>query len=212
MRVVEIFDSINGEVTGWHQGSLTTFIRLAGCNLRCSYCDAQHAQSEKAGREMTVGEVCSFIHSTNVTITGGEPLLQPIGLQRLVYFLIDHGFHITIETNGTIDPCVIDSWNSSAISWVVDYKPPQGDFYWEEMKQCLVEKDWIKFVITDRKQYEHARKMVSMIREQNKLVSLAFSPCMPGEVSAKQLMDWMIEDRLWSVLLNVQLHKIIGVE
>ena len=212
MRVVEIFDSINGEVTGWHQGSLTTFIRLAGCNLRCSYCDAQHAQSEKAGKEMTVGEIFSFIHSTNVTITGGEPLLQSDGLQRLVFFLIEHGFRITIETNGTVSPFTLDSWSEKYISWVVDYKPPQGDFRWEEWGSFLVEKDWIKFVITDRKQYEHARKMISTIWEQHALVSLAFSPCMPGEVSAKQLMDWMIEDRLWSVLLNVQLHKIIGVE
>ncbi len=210
MKVFEIFDSINGEVTGWHQGSLTTFVRLAGCNLRCVYCDAERAQGGAAGTEMNSREVLDRINAWQVTITGGEPLLQAEELGALVGWLIGSKYKITIETNGTLPLQSIPQWQSYRIAWVVDYKDTES-FLWDNVA-LLGTKDWIKFVITDRDQYASALASAHGIRQENALVNIAFSPCIPGEVSPKMLMEWLIADKAWDIILNLQIHKIIGAE
>ena len=88
MRIHSIFKSINGEVNKYHQGSICIFIRLAGCSLRCKYCDTVQAQSPDSGKEMNIdeiiNEVVKFKNCYRITITGGEPLLQEAELEELV--------------------------------------------------------------------------------------------------------------------------------
>ena len=103
MRVNEIFRSINGEVNSIGQGSFCTFIRLAGCSLRCSYCDTEYAQDPKSGREMSVEEIITEVKNLgcrNVTITGGEPLDQRLDLHYLLQKLWFSKHNIVVETNG----------------------------------------------------------------------------------------------------------------
>jgi len=98
LKIVEIFDSIQGE--GIQIGMPMTFIRLAGCNLRCTWCDTKYALQD--GIEMDEDDIVEQVHQRWVCITGGEPLLQ--NLNKLAYGLKSHGYKIAIETNGTITP------------------------------------------------------------------------------------------------------------
>jgi len=120
MRIHSIFKSINGEVNKYHQGSICIFIRLAGCSLRCKYCDTVQAQSPDSGKEMNIdeiiNEVVKFKNCYRVTITGGEPLLQEAELEELVNRL-SMEYDISIETNGAHQ--IKKVW---PVSWVVDYK------------------------------------------------------------------------------------------
>ena len=127
MKVVEKFVSINGE--GTRAGELAVFIRFKGCNLHCSYCDTKWAN--EAGcpyEEMTPGEICEFVKSigiTNVTLTGGEPLLQK-DMGDLVRLLIENGNRVEIETNGSVDlrPFAEDILRRPVFT--MDYKLPSS--------------------------------------------------------------------------------------
>lgn len=127
LRIAEIFTSLQGE--GLRQGEPTLFIRLSGCNLRCSFCDTKRAW--RAGQEMTLQEIMSKVLEENrqfpcswICLTGGEPLLQPIA--PLIKAIKKAGFYVQIETNGTLKPSVKADW------WTVSPKPPdyllQPDF------------------------------------------------------------------------------------
>ena len=103
LRVNEIFGSIDGE--GVRTGELATFIRLAGCNLRCRYCDTTYALMMTQGNEMSINEILNQVKEIgykNITLTGGEPLLQP-NSYKLIDRLIEEGFNVNIETSGSID-------------------------------------------------------------------------------------------------------------
>ena len=103
MKIRSIFTSVDGEINDFHQGRLSVFVRLAGCNLNCSYCDTKYAQSIKAGTEKSISEIVSNVCKFNldkVTITGGEPLLQADEVKILIKELSTKGKKITIETNG----------------------------------------------------------------------------------------------------------------
>lgn len=101
--VNEIFGSIDGE--GIRTGELATFIRLAGCNLRCSYCDTAYALNMKNGTEMSIDEILNQVEKIgykNITLTGGEPLIHK-NVNKLIDKLIEHGYKVNIETNGAVD-------------------------------------------------------------------------------------------------------------
>lgn len=118
MRVNEIFDSIDGE--GLRTGELTTFIRFSGCNIRCKYCDTEYALKGTDGKEMMSADIIKRIKeigNKNITITGGEPLLQPY-LLDLLRELPNHS--INIETNGTLDIEPYTALNNVIIT--MDYK------------------------------------------------------------------------------------------
>ena len=147
MRVVEIFSSIDGE--GVRAGELATFVRLAGCNLHCSYCDTSYAQDADSGKEMTMDDVMSEVarhQNTNVTLTGGEPLLNGCDLACQ---LADKGYNVNIETNGSLDitPVLRDG-----IIVTMDFKTPSSG----ETESMLLSnlnklrpEDVLKFVMAD---------------------------------------------------------------
>lgn len=203
MKVCEIFTSIQGESS--YAGLLCTFVRLAGCNLRCSYCDTTYAYEE--GTEMTGDEIMDRVRAEGtktIEITGGEPLLQGDVL-HLVNRLLDRGYTVLVETNGSQD---IRDLDKRAVI-ILDIKTPGSDMSEEMMLSNLDHlrpQDEVKFVIIDRKDYEWSK---SFIKEHNLFCKckILFSPAF-GSTDPRDLSEWIIDDRL-DVRLNLQLHKYI---
>ena len=150
MRVVEIFDSIDGE--GVRAGELTTFIRLAGCNLRCSYCDTPYALKCSDGEEMSINDIvkqAQDIGYRNITLTGGEPLLLPEAFD-LIESLVKSGFYVNIETNGSRDISKALEYENVIVT--MDYKTSDSGVE-KAMRvdnfELLREQDILKFVVTE---------------------------------------------------------------
>lgn len=176
LNVQAIFDSIDGEANAFDgAGQLTTFLRLKGCNLNCSYCDTQYAQSSRPENRMSVDEIIQQIHFKKITITGGEPMLQWKNLGPLLLKLLSsvrmHGCQITIETNGSVEIPPWESgcefnwvWNyAKGLRYVVDYKLPSSgmeDKMISETFKNLCADDVIKFVIANERDYARACEVV----------------------------------------------------
>lgn len=203
MTVSEIFSSIQGESS--YAGLPCTFVRFAGCNLRCSYCDTTYAY--EGGYHMTIEALVRKVEEAGldlVEITGGEPLLQR-EVFDFVRVLLDEGRTVLIETNGSRDISGIDE---RAII-ILDVKTP-GSGMSEQMDFGNLERirshDEVKFVVTGRGDYEWATGIVRRHRLLHRcrvLVSPAF-----GIVRPDDLARWIIHDRL-PVRLNLQLHKYV---
>jgi len=205
LKVNEIFKSIQGEST--YAGLPCTFIRLAGCNLRCTYCDTNYAYYH--GREISDEEIISKIEEYKVKLvefTGGEPLLQE-ETPQLIKTLLNKGYSILIETNGSICIGCLDP----RLTIIMDYKTP-GSGMSERMNdknfQFLKETDQIKFVITDEGDYKWSKDVIT----KNNLIerfggNILFSPAY-GILSPKTLVSWILRDNL-PVRLQLQIHKYI---
>lgn len=204
LDVCEIFASIQGESS--YAGLPCTFIRLSGCNLRCSYCDTTYAY--EGGSRMTSGEILGRVQEFRVglvEITGGEPLLQKGEVFRLVRTLCDDGYDVLIETNGSVS---IDGIDMRA-TVILDMKTP-GSGMSDRMDFANLDRlrsqDEVKFVVKDRQDYEWAKKIMSDFQLDDKcevLISPAF-----GDLPPRELSRWIINDRL-PARMNLQLHKYI---
>jgi len=203
VKICEIFVSIQGEST--YAGLPCTFVRLTGCNLRCSYCDTIYAYTE--GSDMTEDEVAEAVRRAGVRlveVTGGEPLLQESS-RSLAARLLDKGYGVLIETNGSIDISGID--DRAVI--ILDVKTPGSGMSGKMDLQNLgrlKRSDEVKFVITGRRDYEWVKDIIrthDLAGRCNILVSPAF-----GILKAEDLAVWMTEDRL-QARFNLQLHKYI---
>ncbi len=204
MKVCEIFPSIQGE--GSLVGIPMLFVRLTGCNLRCTYCDTKYAYTE--GNDFSVEEVLKKIRNFKfkyVEITGGEPLLQ-----QEVYPLIDNlvrDFNVVLETNGSI---LIERINSQ-VKIILDIKTPgsgMSDKNLLDNIKFLKEKDEIKFVITDRNDYDWSKNFIKSYPTKAK--EILFSPAF-GLLEPRKLAEWIIQDGL-NVRLNIQMHKYISIK
>ena len=203
MKVVEIFTSIQGESS--HAGKLCTFVRMAGCNLRCSYCDTHYAYDQ--GEEISEGSIIKKVKNAGiqlVELTGGEPLLQK-GTGTLIKRLLDEGFDVLVETNGS---CPIKDIDKGAIV-IIDIKTP-GSGMADKMDFSNIDQikldDEIKFVITSRRDYEWTKDIMATYDLSNKghvLLSPAY-----GMLDPQDLIQWMLKDRI-NARLNLQLHKYI---
>jgi 7-carboxy-7-deazaguanine synthase len=121
MKVHEIFESISGEAGIFPQGTWCTFIRFQGCNLRCAYCDTKKTQNS-AGESTALMDIVDRMKTKHITITGGEPLLQPESeLEHLIRILSRRGHVIQVESNGSIPPM-----RGAPCGWVLDYKGPSS--------------------------------------------------------------------------------------
>ncbi|MBW2645948.1 MAG: radical SAM protein [Deltaproteobacteria bacterium] len=205
--VNEIFYSIQGEST--HAGRPCVFVRLTGCNLRCSYCDTQYAYED--GREMGIEEVINAVDGYGcplIEITGGEPLLQA-ATPDLVLELLKRGYEVLLETNGSQDISSVDN----RCMKIVDFKTPSSGM--SERNDLgninrLSDGDEVKFVIGNRSDYEFARELIQKTGlEPSARYPIHFSPVF-GKQELSTLAGWILNDRL-NVRLQVQLHKIIGV-
>ncbi|MDA8078861.1 MAG: radical SAM protein [Nitrospiraceae bacterium] len=202
VKVCEIFTSIQGESS--HVGRPCTFVRLTGCNLRCIYCDTRYSYDE--GVELSVDEIISHIRLVSVNlveITGGEPLLQEEGVRTLIRLLLDDGYEVLLETNGSRSIRDIDR---RAVV-ILDVKTP-GSLVNSEMDpsnlDILRPSDEVKFVITGREDYEWAKRLMAEKGLRDKC-GVLFSPAF-GMIAPHDLAKWIIEDRL-DVRFNAQLHK-----
>lgn len=206
LDVCETFTSIQGE--GSHAGLPCFFIRLAGCNLRCAYCDTTYAY--KGGIRKRVEElVREWMESRvrYVLLTGGEPLIQE-PVYTLMEQLISKGAICLLETNGSISLARVPK----AVKKVVDWKTPgsghEKSFLIKNLRYIGVT-DEIKFVITSREDYIWSSQIIV-----SKLLwlytNVILSPCY-GRIVPAELAEWMLKDRL-NVRLQLQLHKVIWGE
>ena len=204
----EIFVSIQGEST-W-AGKPCVFLRTTGCPLRCHWCDTKYAfyEGKTWSLDELVDEACRH-DIPLVEITGGEPLVQP-GVPALAARLLERGKTVLIETSGAYDISVLPS----GVKRIVDFKcPGSGECDRNELKNLahLRDGDEIKFVVSDRVDYEWA---VSMLREHSLAdgYPVLFAP-VSNELQPSTLAAWIIKDAL-PVTLQLQLHKVIwpGVE
>jgi 7-carboxy-7-deazaguanine synthase len=206
LKVNEIFYSIQGESS--FSGIPFIFIRLTGCNLRCSYCDTKYAYEE--GKELTVEQILRQIKKYKcgyVEITGGEPLLQD-ETPFLVDSLIDKGFNVLVETNGTKDISVI----SDKATIIMDIKcPSSGEndkIDWENIKR-LDKKDEVKFVIAEKSDYDWAKEIISEKNLTYK-TKVLLSP-VKEKLGPDLLAEWILRDNL-KVRLQLQLNKLLWPE
>ncbi|MCH2133624.1 MAG: radical SAM protein [Phycisphaerales bacterium] len=215
LRVTEIFHSVQGESS--RAGQPCVFIRLRGCPLRCRYCDTEYAFRE--GHTRSVDEVVEEVRSIGcavVEVTGGEPLMQP-AVHPLMTRLCDAGLTVLLETAGAhdISPC------DERVIRILDLKTPgsgecEGN-RWENLEH-LRSHDEIKFVITDRADYDWMKDILSQHKLVDRVACVLASPVFtqaPGRdisgcegLPPSDLAQWILEDRL-DVRLQLQLHKFI---
>jgi 7-carboxy-7-deazaguanine synthase len=204
LTVNEIFHSIQGEST--HAGRPCVFVRLTACDLRCSWCDTPYAFHE--GTKMAVDEVVNRVAAYRcdvVEITGGEPLLQ-----KDVYPLMDRllagGHTVLLETGGHLSVDDVPS----GVHRVIDVKCPGSGAshknHWPNLDR-LRSNDEVKFVITDRADYEYARDIVDRHALIGRCAAVLFSP-VHGVLDPKPLAEWILADRR-AVRLQLQTHKYI---
>lgn len=211
LQVVEKFISINGE--GRRCGQLATFIRFAGCNLNCGYCDTAWANDRKVAFDpMTAEEVYAYIKETqvtNVTLTGGEPLLQQDMGELLELLSQDPELYVEIETNGSVLLSKFSDLENPP-SFTMDYKLPSSGM--ERMMALenfdhLTEKDTVKFVSGSMEDLEKARELINKYKLTEK-TSIFISPVF-GDIELERIVDFMKANQMNGVNMQVQLHKII---
>jgi 7-carboxy-7-deazaguanine synthase len=203
LRISEIFYSLQGETT--RVGLPTTFIRLTGCPLRCTYCDTTYAFS--GGKNMALDEIMQTVQShptRHICVTGGEPLAQK-GCIVLLKTLCDAGYSVSLETGGALDVSAVDA----RVLKVLDIKTPASG---EEQKNLwgnlahLNAHDEIKFVLCNEADYLWAKQILQQHALTDKCTVL-FSPAQ-GQLEARDLAEWILRDGL-QVRLQVQLHKLL---
>lgn len=210
-KIAEMFSSINGE--GTHAGQLAFFIRFTGCNLNCSYCDTKWANVPDAKyTEMTADEILSEVKKSgikNVTVTGGEPLIQQ-EIFPLLEMLCGDGRYVEIETNGSADVSAVLKIKENRPALTMDYKLPSSGMESHmrtENFDVLEKKDTVKFVAGSRADLERA---LEIIREFGLIekCSVYISPVF-GEIEPAEIVDFMLENKLNGVNVQLQLHKFI---
>ncbi len=210
--VAEHFASINGE--GARAGEPAYFVRFTGCNLQCSYCDTAWANEEDAPFEaMSVQAILEAVRESglrDVTLTGGEPLLQE-NLRDLLDALLEDGTRrVEIETNGSISIRPFLDINGNRPVFTLDYKLPGSGMeaaMVTENYRYLSPEDSVKFVVSGREDMETARRIINTFHLTGKC-NVFFSPVF-GRIEPVEIVDFLLENRLNGVRLNLQLHKIV---
>jgi 7-carboxy-7-deazaguanine synthase len=219
MQITEIYKSLQGEST--HAGRPCLFVRLTGCNLRCSWCDSEYAFY--GGRKMTPEEVFAEVEQLSpngglVEITGGEPMLQEREVVPLMRQLVEGGYQVLLETSGERP---LERVPAGVIK-IVDVKCPNSgepDTFRMENLETLSDRDEIKFVLSDRADYEFARDFTQRHNLATRVNAVLFSPAFRKEATGardsshclldpQELADWMVADSV-PARLGLQLHKFI---
>ena len=211
-RVSEIFTSINGEAM--RAGETAVFVRFTGCNLRCNYCDSMYAVEENAEfRLMKDREIVDYILKSgirNVTLTGGEPLLQP-GIEALIRLLLEkEELRVEIETNGAVDIKPFKGVSEERLSFTVDYKCPGSG-----MEQAMLgsnfeavdKRDCVKFVVSDEADLNRAAEIIEKYKLTEK--TAVYISAVFGRIEHTKIVDYMISHGMNDVKLQLQMHKYI---
>lgn len=204
MRISEIFQSIQGESS--YAGRPCVFVRLTGCNLRCAHCDTRYAY--EGGEKLSVSAILDRVRAFNcelVELTGGEPLLQA-STPELALRLLDSGFRVLVETNGSLDISLLDS----RCARIMDIKCPSSQeaaSFDPENLLRLTPRDEVKLVVANEEDYAYARERLAEVRSAARGVTALLSPVF-GELEPAVLVSWMLRDKL-NARLNLQLHKYV---
>ena len=203
LKVNEIYHSIQGEST--NTGLPCVFIRLTGCNLRCTYCDTEYAFFD--GKEKSIDEIIDDVKKYNcklVEVTGGEPLMQDESIE-LMKKLCDEDFDVMLETAGNMPIKDVDD----RVKIIMDLKCPSSgmmDKNLYENVDHLKKEDEVKFVIGNRKDYDWMKEIIGKYDLQNKCTLLA--SVVFGTLEPLTLVNWILEDKL-DVRFQLQIHKFI---
>ncbi len=219
MQITEIYKSLQGEST--YAGVACVFVRLTGCNLRCTWCDSEF--SFYGGRKMTVQEVLSEVARLSPTgglveITGGEPMLQEREVIPLMEQLLDADYQVLLETSGERPLARVPK----QVVKIVDVKCPHSgepNTFALENLTALKAHDELKFVLTDRTDYEFARAFIHEHQLADRVHAILFSPAFRKEAQGardtshclldpEQLAQWILADNL-PARLSLQIHKLI---
>jgi len=218
MYLIEIYKSIQGESS--FAGLPCIFVRLAGCNLRCSWCDSEYTFTGgyNMNEDQVVAEIEKLAPVKLIEFTGGEPMLQERELVPLMERLLGGGYTLMMETSGERPLERVPR----AVRKIVDVKCPgsgEGGSFRTANLECLTERDEVKFVIADRGDYEFARDFISEheleTRAGQVLLSPAFSKTPSAERSTenclldpRELVEWMLADAV-PARLSLQIHKYV---
>ncbi len=219
MQITEIYKSLQGEST--HAGLACVFVRLTGCNLRCSWCDSEF--SFHGGRKMPIQEVLGEVARLSpdgglVEITGGEPMLQEREVIPLMEQLVDADYRVLLETSGERPLARVPR----QVIKIVDVKCPhsgEADSFALDNLQALKSHDELKFVLSDRVDYEFARDFVKQHNLAERVHAILFSPAFEKTASGardtshcrldpQQLAEWILADDV-PARLSLQIHKLI---
>jgi 7-carboxy-7-deazaguanine synthase len=219
MQITEIYKSLQGEST--FAGLPCVFVRLTGCNLRCSWCDSEYTFT--GGQKMTAEEIQAKVDRLNpggglVEITGGEPMLQERELLPLMHALLAAGHQLLLETSGERPLTAVPK----EVVKIVDVKCPHSgaaDTFRTENLAALSPRDEVKFVLSDRVDYEFAREFVQQQDLAKRVNAVLFSPAFRKDalgsrdashclLDPQQLAEWMLADNV-PARLSLQLHKFI---
>jgi 7-carboxy-7-deazaguanine synthase len=218
MQITEIYKSIQGEST--HAGLPCVFVRLTGCNLRCSWCDSEYTFT--GGHRMTVEEIVEEVERLSpsglVEITGGEPMLQEREVVPLMQRLLDDGYTVLLETSGERP---LERVPKGVVK-IVDVKCPNSgapDSFDMQNLEALDSADEVKFVLSDRADYEFARDFEARHNLARRVTAVLFSPAFSKDSSGardsshclldpRELAEWMLADNV-PARLGLQLHKFI---
>ena len=215
--VVEHFISINGE--GKRAGQLALFIRFAGCNLSCEYCDTSWANEKDVEYDSIpldlLLEMIDEAEVKNITLTGGEPLLKPAVKELLGELRARRELRIEIETNGSVDirdyfPKKED-FISDNVSFTLDYKTGASGMEefmclsnYENVREC----DTVKFVVGSVEDLEKAKNIIEKYKLIDKKCGVYLSPCF-GRIEPSEIVDFLVSHRMNDVNIQLQMHKYI---
>jgi 7-carboxy-7-deazaguanine synthase len=205
LRVTEIFHSIQGEST--HAGRPCTFVRLAGCPMRCVWCDSEYTFS--GGEHFSLEDIIAEVRARGcklVEITGGEPLAQKEA-HTLITRLCDEGYEVLVETGGYVTTAGVDR----RAGIILDVKcPGSGEHnrnHWPNLDVLDADKDEVKFVVTNRGDWDFARDIIERFQLETRTRAVLISPAW-GQIDLKELADWISSSGL-NVRLQLQMHKYI---
>lgn len=219
MQITEIYKSLQGEST--YAGLPCVFVRLTGCNLRCTWCDSEYTfqGGKKMSLEQVLDEVCRLSPGGGlVEITGGEPMLQERDVVPLMQRLLDAGYNVLLETSGERP---LERVPLQVVK-IVDVKCPdsgEGETFRAENLKSLTARDELKFVLASRKDYDFACDFIRQHDLAGKVNAILFSPAFRKDATGardsshclldpQQLAEWMIADNV-PARMGLQLHKFI---
>ena len=207
--VSEIFRSIDGE--GRRAGLPCTFVRLVGCNLRCSYCDTAYAfEPDESSERLSVNDIIERVDSfgtTAVTLTGGEPLLHKERALKLVLALDGAGHEVNVETNGAVSLDDVDRSRFPHAFFTMDWKSPSSGMsrFMDESNLSLLEtRDVLKFVVGDDRDLDDMR---SVLRSHAVAAQVFVSPVW-GQMELRRMVEYVLDNQI-DARVQVQLHKLI---
>ena len=212
MKVSEIFKSIEGE--GLRTGLPAVFIRLHGCNLRCSYCDSMYAVEGSDYKQMSVAQILDAVKEfsgiTHVTLTGGEPLIHQ-DVEDLLSLLSSNGYQVNIETNGTVPR----KWHFPGLFYTMDWKCKSSGMSAKmkmENLETLGADDVLKFVVDTTEDLEETESVVKSLAEKKRDMPHLFISPVFGNLSNEEIVNWLLGCSTMvknNAQFQIQLHKII---